>query len=149
MLTKPLTILIDGLCPLCRREGAMMMRMDKGRGRLALVDIAAPGFDPGVYGRSMDEVMGSIHAVLPDGRVIAGMGVFRAAYAVLGWGWLLAPTGWPLLRPLFDRFYAWFARNRMKFTFRSAEAACEGGRCKIDSRPATDTKADLNRPSGV
>ena len=124
-VSTPFTILIDGLCPLCAKEAALMRRMDRGRGRLRIVDIAAPGFDAAPYGRTLEDVMGSIHGVTEDGRVISGMEVFRRAYRAVGWGWLLAPTGWPLLRPVFDAGYRWFARNRLRLTGRS----CEADRC--------------------
>jgi predicted DCC family thiol-disulfide oxidoreductase YuxK len=108
--------LYDGGCPLCRREARLLRRLDRGRGRLILKDIAAKGFDPGTYGRSMSELMAEIHGVLPDGRLVKGMEVFRRAYAAVGLPWLLAPTGWPIIRGLADRAYRWFARNRLRLT---------------------------------
>ncbi len=40
------------------------------------------------------------------------MSVFRATYKAVGLGWLLAPTGWPVLKPLFDGLYRLFAKYR-------------------------------------
>lgn len=94
-----------------------------------MVDIAAAGFDPSRYGATMGEVMGTIHGVTPEGRVITGMEVFRRAYAAVGWGWLLAPTGWPVLRPVFDAAYRFFARHRLGLTGRCE--GCVDGRCKV------------------
>lgn len=133
----PLTILYDGECPLCRREMAMLLRLDKGRGRLGGVDIAEPGFDATRYGLTQAQVMGSIHAVGEDGSVVKGMEVFRRAYAAVGLGWLLAPTGWRLFKPLADRFYRWFARNRLRISLRSWKAmpgddACQTGTCRVE-----------------
>jgi predicted DCC family thiol-disulfide oxidoreductase YuxK len=125
----PFCVLIDGACPLCRREAALLRRLDRGRDRLRLQDITDRAFDPARVGRSRDELMGAIHGVMPDGTIITGMEVFRRAYAAVGLGWLLAPTRWPGLRPLFDRAYRWFARNRLRLTGRSAEA-CPGNRCR-------------------
>ena len=82
-----LTILYDGDCPLCRREIAAMLRMDKGRGRLAGVNIAAADFDAAAYGLTREQAMGAIHAVGEDGSVVRGMEVFRKAYAAVGLGW--------------------------------------------------------------
>ena len=129
------TILIDGACPLCRHEAGLMRRLDRGRGRLAIVDIAAPGFDAARFGTTFEALMGEIHGVLPDGSLVTGVEVFRRAYGAVGWGWLLAPTGWPGLRWAFDRAYVWFARNRLRLTGRPA---CDGDRCKVPtpaSRP--------------
>jgi predicted DCC family thiol-disulfide oxidoreductase YuxK len=121
------TLLYDGGCPLCAREVAMLRRRDRGRGALALVDIAAPDFDPARYGRSYESLMARIHGVLPDGAVIEGMEVFRRAYAAVGLGWLLAPSRWPLFGRAFDAAYRWFARNRLRLTGRehACDAACE------------------------
>lgn len=128
-MTTPFRILIDGECPLCRYEGNLLRRLDRGRGRLAIEDITAPGFDAARLGTTFEAVMGQIHGVLPDGRLVIGMEVFRLAYSAVGLGWLLAPTGWPGLKPMFDRFYRWFARNRLRLTGR--RDACESGRCAI------------------
>jgi len=82
-------------------------------GQLAFEDIAAPGFDPEVYQATREELMGVIHGVFPDGHLVKKVEVFREAYRAIGLGWLLAPTGWPGLRPLADLIYEWFARNRL------------------------------------
>lgn len=127
MAAQPFTILIDGDCPLCRGEARLLRRLDRGRGRLAMLDIASPSFDPIAIGRTHEEVMGAIHGVTADGAVVTGMEVFRRAYAAVGLGWLVAPTGWPLIRPVVDRLYRWFAANRLRLTGRGG--ACESGRC--------------------
>jgi predicted DCC family thiol-disulfide oxidoreductase YuxK len=130
-------VLIDGACPLCRREADFWRKLDRGRGCLALEDISAPEFDPTAYGLTRQQVMDQIHAVLPSGATIQGMEVFRRAYAAIGWGWLAAPTGWPVLRPVFDRLYTWFARNRLRFTGRSV---CNTGQCG-SAEPGRDAQA--------
>lgn len=94
-----------------------------------MVDITAPGFDPARYGATMDELMGQVHAVAPDGSMVTGMEVFRRAYRAIGLGWLLAPTGWPVLRPIADRLYRWFARVRPRLQRRDS---CPDGRCRAD-----------------
>jgi predicted DCC family thiol-disulfide oxidoreductase YuxK len=124
-------ILMDGACPVCRHEALVLSLLDLGRHRLIIEDVAAPGFDPGKYGLSMDQVLDEIHGVLPDGGVVRGMEVFRHTYAALGLGWLLAPTGWPVLRPLADVCYHWLARHRVRFLYRTP--VCETGRCGPES----------------
>lgn len=127
----PLTLLIDGKCPLCAREAAFLTRRDRGRNRLRMVDITDPDFDPADYGTTMDELMGQIHAVAPDGSMLTGMEVFRRAYQAIGLGWLIAPTGWPVLKPIADRLYRWFAKVRPRLQGKDARA-CADGRCKVD-----------------
>lgn len=126
----PFRVLIDGDCPLCKREANFLARLDRGQGRLVLEDIAAAGFDPSRYATSMDAVMGTIHGVLPDGRLVTGMEVFRRAYGAVGWGWLLSWTAWPLLRPLMDRAYSFFAKHRLRLTGRG-NACSVDGRCRV------------------
>jgi predicted DCC family thiol-disulfide oxidoreductase YuxK len=105
----------------------MLERLDRGRGRVRFEDIAAPGFDPAVYGLDARRVMERIHGVLPGGHVVEGMEVFRRAYAAVGLGWLLAPTRWPGLRRVADAAYRLFARNRLRLTGRAH--VCETGHC--------------------
>lgn len=122
-------VLYDGECPLCTREIRFLQRRDRGRGLVLFEDIAAPSFDPAVYGLDAQQVMARIHGVLPDGRVVEGLEVFRRVYAGVGLGWLVAPTRWPGLQPLADLVYRVFARNRLRWTGRASE--CEAGRCDV------------------
>ena len=127
--TGPLEILIDGLCPLCKQEARLLARMDKGRGRLILTDITSEGFNPADYNRTFEDVMGSIHARKADGSLVTGMEVFRLAYASVGWGWLVGWTKWPIIKPLVDASYRWFARNRLRLTGHADR--CDLGRCRV------------------
>lgn len=106
-------LLYDGECPICRREVRWLRRVDR-RNRLEFVDIAAPDFVAARFGLTHEAVQGALHALLPDGRVARAMDAVRAAYRAVGLGWIAAPTAWPPLRPLFDRAYRVFARNRLR-----------------------------------
>lgn len=117
-------VLYDGDCPLCSREIDFLTARDRGRGQIAFEDIASPEFDPSRYGLEAADVVARIHGVLPDGRVVEGVEVFREAYGAVGLGWLLAPTRWPGLRGLSDRAYRIFARNRLRWTGREPAGAC-------------------------
>ena len=128
-------LLYDGDCPLCTREIRFLKRRDRGRGRIQFEDIAEPAFDPGAYGLEARELMARIHGVLPDGTVVAGMEVFRRAYAAVGLGWLMAPTRWPGLRRLADLAYRIFARNRLRLTGRTCS-------CQASSPQEIETHAD-------
>lgn len=122
-------MLYDSDCPFCMLEVKAMRRLNR-KGHLGLVDIAAPDFDPSEYGRTLDELMGTIHGVRGDGTLVTGMATFREAYAVLGLGWLWAPTGWPVLRPLFDWGYRLFARHRIRLG-RVFGRSCDTQNCRI------------------
>jgi predicted DCC family thiol-disulfide oxidoreductase YuxK len=106
-----------------------MAKLDGGRGLLAIVDIAKPEFDPSRYGKTMDEVMGSIHGVMPDGKVITGVEVFRQAYGAVGRGWMVNWTALPGARWVTDRLYVVFAWIRLRLPGR--HNACEGGTCRV------------------
>lgn len=121
-----LKLLYDGQCSICRRAIERLKRQDRAN-RLVLEDISDPAFDPGRYGLTQEQVRTAMHAVLPDGRVLRAMDAVRAAYAAVGRGWLLAPTAWPAIRWLADRFYSFFARHRMTFRRR-----CRSDSCSID-----------------
>ena len=123
-------LLYDGQCPFCRREAQWLQRRDR-HGRLAFEDISAPGFDASRYGVTQAEVMGVMHGIFADGRIVRKVAAFREAYRVVGLGWLLAPTGWPGLRWIADRFYEWFARNRVAIGRWFGGPACESGTCTV------------------
>ena len=144
----PLTLLFDGACPFCRLEIEKLAKRDTLK-RLVFVDIAAPAFDAAHYagdsGVTLEDMNRLIHAVRPDGKLVAGVEVFRLAYGAVGLGPLWAPTGLTLLKPLFDRGYALFARHRYAISallapllLRGAagraarrSSACAQGACEI------------------
>ncbi len=123
-----LEIFFDGECPLCRREIALLARLDR-RQRLVLTDIAAPEFDPAPTGRDLDALMGRIHArLLPSGEMLEGVEVFRRAYEAVGLGPLVAATRIAPVAAALDHAYRWFARNRLRLTGRG-DATCTSERC--------------------
>jgi predicted DCC family thiol-disulfide oxidoreductase YuxK len=129
-------LLYDGECPLCRREASFLQNRNR-HGWLAFEDITKPDFNPAVYGTTREELMGVIHGVFPDGRLVKKVAVFREAYRAIGLGWLLALTGWPGLRWLADRGYEWFARHRIgigKLFGRN----CDSGACAVPNPKRPD-----------
>jgi len=134
-----LTILYDGGCPLCVREVRFLKQSDlrrhPGAPRLGFVDIDAADYEPAAHGGvTYREAMGRIHALGANGEMFRDVDVFRRAYALIGLGWLYAPTGWPLLAPLVNALYALWASARLRITGRpSLEQLCavRGGRCGV------------------
>ncbi len=143
----PLHLLYDSACPVCRSEMHALKSRDDAD-RLALVDIAAPGFDPAPWGASLAQLNALIHAVDARGVTWRGVPALRAAYGAVGLGAWAAPTGWPLLAPLFDAAYRVFARHRHAFSRIAAPlldaavawrarralarmATCAAGRCEV------------------
>lgn len=146
--TFPLTLFYDAGCPVCALE-MDHLRMRDRQGNLAFIDISAPGFDMLPPGTTLAALNAEIHATRPDGSLLRGVEALRQAYAAVGLGWVLRPTGWSLLRPLSDAGYRVFARHRRGISrvaaplidaIRSARArrsvermrGCAGGVCAAE-----------------
>lgn len=135
-------LLYDGACPLCLREVNFLRKRDAGQGLVVFVDIADLDYAPEDNGNiDFETAMGSIHALLPDGRVMVGVPVFRKVYEVLGMGWVYAITKLPILGPIADSIYDIWANWRLKLTGRAdlatilaerqQQLACSTDRCKV------------------
>lgn len=145
--TYPLTVYYDGACAICSLEMDALRVRDRA-GRLVLVDIAAPGFDPGPTGATLAAMNAEIHAHTADGRLLRGVEVLRLAYEAVGLGSVLRATAWGPLKPLADAGYRVFARHRQAISraaaplialVREARArrmaermqTCAGGACNV------------------
>lgn len=118
-------VFYDGGCPLCRREIALIRRLDR-RGRLRFTDIDAPDFCAETLGLTHEELMARIYGRLPDGSWVTGVEVFRQLYGAVGFKPLVWLSRAPGLRQTLDGAYRVFARNRLKLTGR-----CSTERCSI------------------
>lgn len=117
--TWQIKLLFDGLCPLCVREVNFLKRKDRDRGLIKFVDIAADDYDPSSNaGIDFATAMGRIHAVLPDGKIVQNVEVFRQTYDILGIGWIYAITKLPLVGSLADALYGVWADYRLVLTGR-------------------------------
>jgi len=133
MSDQPIKMLYDGLCPLCKREVRAIRKHDD-RGAIEPVDITADDFDAEAYGLDRQAVHARMHAILPDGTVVTGMEAFRRIYDAMGMGWLWKWTGWPVLRPIFDRLYACFAKFRPRL--QRFNRHCKDDACTVAPRSA-------------
>lgn len=120
-----MTIYYDGSCCICCDQRDRFLRHDPEQQRLVHIDISDPSFDPATIGTTRETLLASIHAGTPDGRLLKGMDAVRCAYRALGRGWWLAPTGWPLIKPIADFLYGILARNR----YRLGRTGCDGDTC--------------------
>ncbi|MEB3212719.1 MAG: DUF393 domain-containing protein [Leptolyngbyaceae bacterium] len=132
-------LLYDGDCPLCMREVNFLRKRDKGRGRVKFVDIADPNYSPEANaGIDYETAMGRIHAIRADGTVIKNVEVFRQTYDVLGIGWIYAITKWPVIGPIVDWLYDWWADRRLALTGRpSLDTLVESRKQCSDSEGTT------------
>lgn len=130
-------VFYDGACPICNAEMHTLRRWDRA-GRLNLIDIAAADYNEQAWPVSIARMNALLHARLPDGTWQTGMAATRHIYRAVGRGWMVAFTGWPLLSRVFDRAYAWFARNRLPLSARLSKiglftgaSRCNGGACRL------------------
>ena len=100
MAQRRVTVWYDSQCPLCRRETALLQRLDR-RGSVVFVDLrGAAGQSCPV---SRQEALARFHA-LEDGGLVSGAVAFAAMWRAI-----------PLLRPL-----GLLARNRRVLTMLEA-----------------------------
>lgn len=78
------TVWHDGACPLCRREIALMRRLDRG-GAITFVDVSDPSIG---CPANRDALLARFHA-REDGQMLSGAAAFAAMWRAI-----------PLLRPL-------------------------------------------------
>ena len=128
----PLKIFYDGACPLCSREVKHYHRQDRD-GRLLLVDISSPEFDPQPYGILLEAFMYELHAIDQEGVVYRGVDAFRAiwqafpdltTYRVMG-----SVLALPVVNSVARLGYRAFARLRPYLPGR--RDACTEGTCRI------------------
>lgn len=113
-----LTLLYDGGCPLCVREVDFLRRKDLQEA-MQFVDINALDYCSESWGGiTYRQAMARIHAIDADGTVLKDVAVFRAAYHLIGLGWIYAPTTWPVVGPIVDWLYSLWARYRLPITRR-------------------------------
>jgi predicted DCC family thiol-disulfide oxidoreductase YuxK len=132
-MNAALTLYFDGACPFCVKSMRQLRRWDAA-GRLAFVDIAAPGFDPAPLGVDMAALNREVHGLTAEGAVLAGIDTMLAAYTLAGRGWLVWPLRVRLLRPALAGGYRWFARHRYAISRRLGMRlpdACSDGVCGI------------------
>jgi predicted DCC family thiol-disulfide oxidoreductase YuxK len=140
-ITWKIKLLYDGDCPLCLREVNFLRKRDAGRGIVAFVNIADLNYSPAENGGiSYEAAMGRIHALLPDGRILQDVAVFRRVYEELGLGWVYAITKWQPMETIANLVYKLWAALRLPLTGRPnldilkaqrSEKLSEQSRCRL------------------
>jgi predicted DCC family thiol-disulfide oxidoreductase YuxK len=113
-LGRPYTVVYDGACKVCKRIVAALTKLDTKQ-LLEIVPSQAPGVRarfPWIPDRAYAE---SVQLIGPGGETWQGARAVEEIISVLprvGWTALLFRI--PFVRPLAERFYRWFARNRYR-----------------------------------
>lgn len=109
------TVIYDGHCKVCGRLVTLLTKWDR-RKELEIIPSQTPGVHarfPWIPARSYVESVQVIRN--GDGRTWQAAAAIEELLDVLPKGWLIS---WlfrvPFVRPLADKFYRWFARNRYK-----------------------------------
>jgi predicted DCC family thiol-disulfide oxidoreductase YuxK len=110
------TVIYDGDCKVCGKMVKALRKWDRNHA-LEIVPSQAPGVCerfPWISSRAYADSIQVVRAT--DGRTWQAAGALEELLKVLPKGRLIS---WlfriPLARPLADRFYRWFARNRTHF----------------------------------
>ena len=114
-LGRPYTVVFDGNCKVCGRIVRLLTEWDRDTRLLELVSSQTPGVQarfPWIPARAYTE---SVQLVGPGGQTWQGARAVEQILDVLPKGGLVS---WvfklPFARPLAERFYRWFARNRYR-----------------------------------
>ncbi len=113
-LGRPYVVVYDGNCKVCGRIVRVLLKWDREQ-KLEIVPSNAPGVRarfPWIPARAYTE---SVQLVGPHGETFQGAAAVEHVIDLMPKGKLIT---WvfsiPFARPLAERFYRWFARNRYR-----------------------------------
>lgn len=131
--TWRIKLLYDGECPLCVKEVNFLLKKDAGRGLVNFIDISDDNYRAEENsGIDYETAMGRIHGILPDGKIIKNVAVFREIYEILGMGWVYRITKNHLIERIADLSYGIWADYRLKLTGRQPlEIIVKERKCRI------------------
>ncbi len=118
-VTRRDTLHYDGNCPLCMREVRLLQRI--ARPGLALVDLHAVPDRPGEPTRLVK--LGTLHLQTAEGEWLTGVDATVRAWSHTRWGPLFRALRWPLIGPLADAAYRFWARKRYQRLYGCGECA--------------------------
>jgi len=110
-----LTIFYDGGCPLCAAEMRHLSRRDSAS-KIAYEDIYAADFSarfPQIDQQAADRIL---HGQLADGQLIFGLDVTYQAWVLVGKRKWVAILRWPIIKPIADLTYLFFAKHRNRIS---------------------------------
>ncbi|KZN59825.1 hypothetical protein N473_02615 [Pseudoalteromonas luteoviolacea CPMOR-1] len=106
-----------------------LIKRDKS-GHIKTVDIYSDDF---VNYPDIDPAQANLvlHALDDKGLLLLGLDVTHRAWQLVGMGWLYAPLRWPLIKPVADKLYLMFAKNRYRISYLlTGKSRCESGVCR-------------------
>lgn len=117
LFKEQINVLYDSKCNLCLMEISFLMKKDK-EDKILFTDLESEynENDPKNGDVSYEQAMQSMHAVKFNGEVISGVKVFKELYEVIGLGYLYSFITLPIVGPLVDRIYKYWAKYRTNLT---------------------------------
>jgi predicted DCC family thiol-disulfide oxidoreductase YuxK len=113
-LNGPFAVVYDGDCAVCARLARVLQRLDT-QGTFDVVTSQAPGVQARFPWIPPDAYRESLQLVAADGRTWQGAAAIERILDLLPRGrWITWVFSLPFARPLAERFYRWFARNRYR-----------------------------------
>jgi predicted DCC family thiol-disulfide oxidoreductase YuxK len=131
----PINVFYDGSCLVCSTEIEHYRRRDHN-GRLVLIDISRPDFDPEPYPIGLPAFMYELHVIDRAGTVFKGVEAFWAIWQAFPnstlYGFLGTIITMPVINPLARLGYRCFARIRRYLPKSTSE--CTSGTCRIGKK---------------
>jgi predicted DCC family thiol-disulfide oxidoreductase YuxK len=107
-MNTPDTLFYDGQCPLCMREVRLLTRIaDDGLKLTDVHGITDDSDEPSRLAR-----LKNLHLRTGDGEWLTGVDATVRAWSHTRWGFLFRVLRWPLIGPLAEKAYAYWARKR-------------------------------------
>ena len=106
-----LTIFYDSRCPLCLTEMKHLVKHDENS-HIRLIDLHACDLNRLYPQIDKHKAMQRLHGQLDTGEMIYGLDVTCIAWSLVGKYRWLKILRWPLIRPITDLGYQFFARYR-------------------------------------
>lgn len=113
-MSAPCTVVYDGDCAVCTRLAGVLQRLDT-RGTFELLTSQAPGVRARFPWIPAEAYRESLQVVEEGGRTWQGAAAIERILDLLPRGrWVSWIFSLPFARPVAERFYRWFARNRYR-----------------------------------
>jgi predicted DCC family thiol-disulfide oxidoreductase YuxK len=109
--SRPLTVLYDGACPLCRREIGVYRGLPPNT-TVCFADVSDAAL-PLPPGTTREQLLARFHVRSREGQLLSGAEAFLALWAALpGWRWLAMAGRLPGAAWVMERTYGLFLRWR-------------------------------------
>ncbi|KKN34044.1 hypothetical protein LCGC14_0797660 [marine sediment metagenome] len=111
-----LTVFYDGHCPLCVKEIKALKSYDVNN-KLSLIDLNMDNFYSVYPHIDITAAQKKLHGQLADGTMLYGLDVSILAWKTVEKHQWLTVLHWPLIKPVANMAYRFFARYRHQIAF--------------------------------